>query len=117
MDPKTYLELSKKYLGEAKAFLGKGDYTQASEKFWGAAAEMVKALAAREGKTLKTHRHLWGFVDEVSRRLNEPELRRLFGSANILHQNFYEDMLPPETVKQFSTDAEQLISRIGGLMS
>ncbi len=107
-----YLELAGKYLAEAGAMLGKGDYVQASEKLWGAVAETVKALAASEGRLPRTHRHLWEYLDELASRLGEPELRRLFSSANTLHQNFYENMLPPETVKQFASDCRKLISRL-----
>jgi hypothetical protein len=43
------LELPERYLGEAEELLARGDYVQASEKAWGAAAQIVKAVAAREG--------------------------------------------------------------------
>jgi hypothetical protein len=53
LDPETrvemHLKLSEKYLKDAGGFLDKGDYVQASEKGWGAASQMVKALAARRG--------------------------------------------------------------------
>ncbi len=111
-----YLELAGKYLAEARVLLGKGDFTQASEKLWGAVAETVKALATSEGRLLRTHRRLWTYVDRLASRLGEPELRRLFSSANTLHQNFYENMLPPETVKQFALDCEKLISRLKPLI-
>jgi hypothetical protein len=44
-----HLRLSEKELMEAEELLRKGDYLQASEEAWGAAAQMVKAVAAREG--------------------------------------------------------------------
>ncbi|MCC6005926.1 MAG: PaREP1 family protein, partial [Thermofilum sp.] len=51
LDPDTscelHLKLSEKYLREAEEFLAKGYYVQASEKAWGAAAQIVKALAAK----------------------------------------------------------------------
>jgi hypothetical protein len=40
---------------EAEEFLAKKDHVQASEKAWGAASQMVKAVAAREGKELRSH--------------------------------------------------------------
>jgi hypothetical protein len=42
-----YLRLNDKYLKEAEALLEEGDYVQASEKFWGVAAGIVKAVAAK----------------------------------------------------------------------
>ena len=45
MNGKTqeYLKLNGKYLKEAEGLMGDGDWVQASEKFWGAAAAIVKA--------------------------------------------------------------------------
>lgn len=43
-----YRRLNGKYLKDADALLQKGDYVQASEKLWGAAAEIVKPVALRE---------------------------------------------------------------------
>ena len=59
LDPETgvetHLKLSEKYMKDAEEFLAKKDYVQASEKAWGAAAQIVKALAAKEGKELRSH--------------------------------------------------------------
>jgi len=40
-----YAELNGKFLKDAKTLLEKRDYVQASEKLWGAAAQIVKAIA------------------------------------------------------------------------
>jgi hypothetical protein len=70
LDPETkveiHLKLSEKYMKDAEEFLTKKDYIQASEKAWGAAAQIVKALAAKEGKDLRGHASLWQFVDEIA---------------------------------------------------
>jgi hypothetical protein len=42
----NYLNLNDEYLRGAQALVEKGDYLEASEKFWGAAAGIVKAIAA-----------------------------------------------------------------------
>ena len=68
--------LAEKFLREAEELLAKGDYVQASEKAWGAAAQMVKAAAAKKGKELKSHGDLWRFVLEVAGE--NDELRRLW---------------------------------------
>ena len=54
-----HLELCEKYLSEAEEFLRKRDSVQASEKGWGAAAQILKGMAAKEGKELSSHRELW----------------------------------------------------------
>ena len=53
-----YLQLSQKTLQDAEALLARGDYHQASEKLWGAAAVMVKAVAEGRGWPHDNHRAL-----------------------------------------------------------
>jgi len=93
-----YRRLNGKYLRDAEALLKKGDYQQASEKFWGACAEIVKAAAAKKEKRLKTHEELWDFVAELDNRHPSLDLGRDFGAANHLHANFYEEDLSPAAV-------------------
>jgi hypothetical protein len=50
-----HLRLCEKFLSEAEEFLARGDYVQASEKGWGAATQIVKALAAKEGRELRIY--------------------------------------------------------------
>jgi uncharacterized protein (UPF0332 family) len=72
-----HLRLSEKFLSEAEEFLRKGDYLQASEKGWGAAAQIVKALAVKEGRELRSHKDLWSYVNELAKKLQDIEIRHL----------------------------------------
>jgi len=120
LDPDTevemHLRLSEKELMEAEEFLRKGDLVQASEKAWGAAAQIVKAVAAREGRELRGHAELWRFVDEVAGRLNDVELRRLWRTANVLHQNFYENWMPPGDVRYAIEDVKEFVRKLRKLL-
>jgi hypothetical protein len=49
-----HLKLCEKYMRDAEELLEKKDYAQASERAWGAASQMVKALAAKEGRELRS---------------------------------------------------------------
>jgi hypothetical protein len=53
-----HLKLAEKFLREAEEFIAKGDYVQASEKGWDVAAQMVKAVAAKENLELRSHASL-----------------------------------------------------------
>jgi len=107
-----YLKLCEKYIREAEELLAKKEYARASEKAWGAAAQMVKALAAREGRELGSHAVLWEYVDELAERLGGAELRRLWRTANALHQNFYEDWMPPREVELSVRDVKALLEKL-----
>ena len=109
-----YNKLSDKYLEDAEALLREGDYVQASEKFWGAAALMVKTVAASKGVEVRSHRDIRRFVNRLRDELNEPELASLFGLAGELHQNFYEDWLPSETVAEYGEAVKEFVRRVQG---
>ena len=87
----AYWEVSQELAREAEEELSKGDLRQASEKIWGSAALAVKAVAQMlDGVRLTSHGELWAYVDELSARLDKPELMRLWQMANSMHVNFYE---------------------------
>jgi hypothetical protein len=114
MDPsdkvEVYMKLSEKYLRDAEDLLAKEDYIQASEKLWGSAALMVKAVASSRGVAVLSHGELFSFVRRLGEEENEPELRRLFSVASTLHQNLYENWLHKDVIKEYSEDIKQLIS-------
>jgi hypothetical protein len=77
----------------------------------------VKALAAREGKTLRSRRELWEFAGELADRLGDPELRHLWRTPNVLHQNFYEGWMPPRGVGLAVEDVKRLVGKLRGLLA
>ena len=70
-----------------------GDWVQASEKFWGAAALTVKMLAAKRGQTLEQHGALWAFVSRLARATGDKAIISSFSEANSLHKHSYENEL------------------------
>jgi len=107
-----YLKLGKKYLSEGLELLSKGDLAQASEKLWGAAAEAVKAVADSRGWEHFTHRSLAEAVSRLYEETGDPEIPRLYASAESLHANFYEGFASPGLVKLYAEDAEALIEKL-----
>jgi len=114
---KHYLELNRKYFKEAEDLLAKGDSVQASEKLWGASTEVVKAVAAQRGLELKTHADLWKFVTKLSSELGDPEILRLFATANYLHQNFYENVMTLEAVSASAEAVKHFIEKVEKLLA
>lgn len=111
-EAELHLTLCEKYVSEAEGLLAKGNYVQASEKLWGSAAQVVKAVAARRGLILETHNKLWDFIAKLRGELNDPEIGRLWSSANALHKNFYEAHVAPELVKDYADDVKKLIAKL-----
>ena len=78
---------------------------------------MIKALAAKRGLELRSHGELHKFVAELTKESGDPEIRRLWQSAASLHQNFYENWLPPEMVEGNADDVKNLIEKLRKLLS
>ena len=76
---------------QAREELTAGDVRQASEKGWGAAVQIVEAIAVRRDWEHQGHRELFQAVDRLRRETGDPDVRRLFDVASVLHINFYED--------------------------
>lgn len=111
-----YQKLNGKYLKDADRLFKKRDYSQASEKYWGAAAEITKAYGLALGKELKTHSDLWDLVIELHKKFPELGLLHDFADANHLHSNFYEDDLRPEVIAELSKSVKGYVKKIKGLM-
>ena len=80
---KRYTELSDKYLNDAKVLLKDGDLAQASEKLWGAFATIVKAVAAKRNKNIKTHEAI------SAPAIKEPRHRFFVNVPPLLRSNLY----------------------------
>ena len=100
----NYRRIMDDYREHGRRYLASGDYRQAAEKNWGAFAESVKAIAADYGMKISSH----GAIVSVAGRLSslaaqdDPAAGALLhlglGLARSLHQHFYEDDLPAESV-------------------
>ena len=97
---------------EAEDAIKKGDYVQASEKAWGAASQVVKAVAAKRGGELRSHGEFHRFVAELRRGIRDAELTTLWASATSLHQNFYENWLPSGTVNDWIENVKKLVEKL-----
>ena len=109
MATQTYRLASRQLLTQARIELSEGDTRHASEKGWGAAAQMVKAIAEHRGWEHKTHRQIWQAVRRLNDENREIALSVLFRSANHLHSNFYEDIDAADDVGDALNDVEQFI--------
>ncbi len=99
MNRPSHQEQGRISLAQAEEELAKDDLRQASEKGWGAASQMVKAVADARGWDHKGHAQLFKAVGSLADEHDDKALRRLFSSANDLHINFYDRI--PEPARGF----------------
>ena len=92
--------------------LAEGDYVQASEKFWGAVATMVKVVAETQGWRHHGHADLGRAVRNVAIATGDEEIPPLFRSAEQLHANFYENFLEPSAVTLSSQGIFKVLEKL-----
>lgn len=110
-----YQAVSETLLDQAYAELDAGDLIQASEKFWGATAQALKALAQERGWEHGSHAHFYAIVRNLVDETGDHDLVELFGAANLLHINFYEHWLVEFEIRTFAQQVRELLDRLGAV--
>ena len=85
-----YETQAQEFLTKSREYLARGDLHQASEKGWGAAAHMAKAVAVAQGWTYETHADFSLVIGQARRLTGNSALRGLRSIANELHGNYYK---------------------------
>ena len=84
-----YAAQAREFLAKAREYLAADDLHQASEKGWGAASHMAKAVAAAQGWEYETHADFSVVLNRAWRLSGEDLLPGLRAVANDLHGNYY----------------------------
>ena len=84
-----YASQAREFLANSREFLAAGNLHQASEKGWGAAAHMAKAVAVAQGWQYETHADFSEVMYQASLFANNPRIHELRGVPNELHHNYY----------------------------
>jgi len=98
-DQERYATAARELLTKAQEALAEGDLRQASEKGWGAAAQIVKAVATRRSWQHQSHAALFEAVRQLMVETGDRSLQANFHIANSLHYNFYENQMLDEAVE------------------
>ena len=112
---KRYELVSVRLLEQAHVELEGGDLVQVSEKFWGAVAQSLKAVAEERGWEHNSHAHFYRIVQALIEETGDEELFDLFGAANLLHINFYEHWMTVGQIRGLGEQVGELIERLGDL--
>ena len=110
-----YQATGKEFLAEARDYLTAGNLRQASEKGWGAAAQMIKCIAHQRGWRHRGHHLLFQAVNRLTRETGDRRLQVLFHAANSLHTNFYEGVMPAGMVEDGLAQVTELVELLDGI--
>ena len=112
MTTQQYQQASERFLAQARRELADGDLPQASEKGWGATAQILKAVAEQRGWEHRRHRHHLVTVSRLRAETGDGDIRRLFNTASTLHENCYENTMPAFEVAESLDDVEALMNKL-----
>ena len=104
-------------LEKARQYLAEGDLHQASERGWGAAAHMGKAVASARGWDYDTHAYFNNVVYQAREMADNPRISLLRGIPNDLHGNYYrrKRRLNPQAIKEDLDAVAELLDLLAPL--
>jgi len=84
-----YADQASQFMAKSREHLAQDDLHQASEKGWGAAAHMAKAVAVAQGWEYSTHADFSEALYKARLETGNAALLGMSGIANELHTNYY----------------------------
>lgn len=95
----------------SREFLAEGDLHQASEKGWGAAAHIVKAVAATHGWRYESHDEFDAVLEQASTLAGNDRIHDLGNAAHYLHRNYYKRkaLLNPDRIRRNLDNVGELL--------
>ena len=111
-DWEKYAAAGRELLEKAQEALAEGDPRQASEKGWGAAAHIVKAVATHRGWQHQSHADLFTVVRRLRLETEDRTPQELFNAANGLHYNFYENWMVSEDIEVGLDQITEFVERL-----
>ncbi len=92
------VQISRRLIQQARGELERGDRLQATEKVWGALAQMLKAHGQQRGWfNLGGHRTVGHIARQLSDEYDDRRIITAYVAADNGHRNFYDnEMSPPE---------------------
>ena len=88
-----------------------------SEVLWGAATQMVKAVAKSSLLPCESHRELFRAVRECARRTADASLLREFDNIEELHVNFYNGELSSDAVADLYDDTTGFVAKMQRILN
>jgi hypothetical protein len=116
LDPKSrieiYMKLYERYLKDAEELTAKGDFVQASEKYWGAVTAILNAIGEIRGWDHYTHRDYNVIIENLYEETGDKDLLADFSIAERLHSNFYHNFMRKSAFGYHRERVSRLIEKL-----
>ena len=111
LDISNHESQARDFLAKGRSYLAAGDLHQASEKGWGAAAHIAKAVAIAQGWQYERHSHFHRIMNQAGRMTGNTRLPFLHGRTEILYINYYElgEDLDPDLISNDLENVAELL--------
>ena len=92
------VQISRRLIQQAPGELERGDRLQATEKIWGALAQLLKAHGQQRGwLNMGSHRTVGRIAQQLAAEYDNGRILNAYIAADNGHRNFYDnEMSPPE---------------------
>ncbi|MDE2779291.1 MAG: hypothetical protein OXI91_06400 [Chloroflexota bacterium] len=109
-----YRQQARGFLARSWVYLREDDLHQASEKGWGAAAWMAKAVAEAQGWQYRRHDYFFQVMRLCQELSGDDRVRAFTNTANSLHGFFYirKRLLAPITIADNLSDVEVFLDTL-----
>ena len=87
------IQAARDFLEAANREFAAGDNRQGSEKLWGAATQVVIAIAEERGWDYGSHRAMKDAADQLALEYDDHLIHRGFSVAEKFHANFYHNFM------------------------
>ena len=113
-----HVALARNFLERSKSYLAQGDLHQASEKGWGAAAHIIKAVAAANNWEYNYHDQFERVVINARQRYRQPGLLDMSRAAEALHRNYYRRdlLLDADVIRNDVEAVERMVNILDPLV-
>lgn len=112
--PRRHQQICDQFLAHAREELARGDRLQAAEKAWGAVAHCINSISKDKGWEVGSHRRI---IDNARKLIATSDaagdkLRLQLNAAQLLHKNFYEEIMSEEEVREGIDSATELVTAL-----
>ena len=94
------VHISRRFIQQAPGELERGDRLQATEKIWGALAQMLKAHGQQRGWfNLGGHRTVGHIARQLTDEYDDRRILTAYVAADNGHRNFYDNEMSPSEIE------------------
>ena len=107
------VQISRRLIQQARTELESGDRLQATEKVWGALAQMLKAHGQQRGwMNLGSHRTVSHIAQHLDAEYPEIPVSRAYVAADNGHRNFYDNEMSPPEIEDIITVVARVLPEL-----